>query len=122
MATQNLNSILSATATADFSNTPNIFLVRTAGGIAAGSGATVPLAGVLLNKPLLGEAAACATVGEALVVSGGALAVGDKVTSDASGQAIVTTTLGNYFGGVVVTPAAGIGEYVTIQLLNGTVA
>lgn len=75
----------------------------TAQQVVLAAGATDKLFGVLSQLNKAGSAAVGATVniharnasGTYKVVAGGTIAIGDQITSNASGQAIATTTSGN---------------------------
>jgi hypothetical protein len=71
--------------------------------------------GVLQNKPQrVGEAASIAIAGVSLVQAGGTLAAGDKVSADAQGRGIKTTSTNAVLGRVVV--GAGVGELAVVLL------
>lgn len=73
-------------------------------GLAGAGGDAV---GVLQNKPQhVGDAATVAIGGVSMVVAGAVLAAGDKVSSDADGKAIKTTSTNVVLGRVVVGAAA----------------
>jgi hypothetical protein len=56
------------------------------------------------------------TEGEAEVQCGGAVAIGDYLTSNASGQAIATTTAGNVVRAIALQ--AGVaGDVINVQLI-----
>lgn len=56
------------------------------------AGATDPIVGVLVNNPKAGSAGLIQWLGSAKVIAGGTITRGDRVTSDASGHAVTTTT------------------------------
>lgn len=53
-----------------------------------------------------------------MVICGAAVALNDMLTSDASGRAIATTTVGNYVWGVCRKATANANEYALMQLSN----
>ncbi len=75
--------------------------------------------GVIQNNPIAGESVGVAVGGVSKVVAGADLAVGDKVTSNATGGAIVATTGATVLGTVVI--AATAGAIGSIQLDNAGV-
>lgn len=71
---------------------------------------------------LQGKGCSVVLDGRAIVTAAAALAVGDVVTSDANGKAVVAAT-GDFIGGVVDEPAAGDGDDCTIVVVcDGGVA
>jgi hypothetical protein len=73
--------------------------------------------GVVQNKPAIGAAALVRFLGTSKVVSGGTIAVGAWVTSQAGGTAVATTTdhdvvIGRYLG----LAAAASGDIIEVQL------
>lgn len=77
----------------------------------------VGMVGVLQNKPAIGKATLVRFLGTSKVVSGGVIAVGAWVTSQAGGTVVATTTdhdvvLGRYLG----TAAAASGDIIEVQL------
>lgn len=48
------------------------------------------------------------------------LAIGDRVTSDASGQAVVATST-DYVVGVALTPSTAVGDWVNVLLTPGVI-
>lgn len=92
----------------------------TGGKVALADGTTVPLIGVLGNKPsAAGQAAAVGIDGVCQMEAGTTVAVGDMITSNAAGQGIPTTTQGNTVVGRALT-AAGSAQYFDL-LLNPSV-
>lgn len=84
-------------------------------GMVLASAATDEFIGVSMDKPASGEWGAVAMMskgGKAPVRYGGTVARGDKLTSNASGQAIATTTAGNKVLGLAVKAGVSgdIGE------------
>lgn len=73
--------------------------------------------GVLQNKPqYAGEAATVAIGGISLVVAGGVLEAGDKVSANADGKGIKTTSTNAVLGRVIL--GAGDGELAAVLLLT----
>lgn len=77
--------------------------------------------GVLQNRPEQGEGAEVAIAGRVQVRAGAAIADGDQVTCNASGQAIVATT-GEPIFGIALTTVANADEIVDVLLGYGGVA
>lgn len=75
--------------------------------------------GVIQNNPVATESAGVAVDGVTKVVAGANLAVGDKVTSNATGAAIGATAGATVLGTVVI--AATSGGIASIQLDNAGV-
>jgi len=85
--------------------------------IEVAEGATDLVVGVLQNTPDAGEQAVYAFSGVAKVKAGGAINIGDFVTTDASGKAVATTTDGDVIiGRFIGTAAAASGDLAQIQL------
>jgi len=79
-----------------------------------------PLAGVSIfsvsNADIAhGKGVSVVMSGRAVVAAGSALDVGDVVTSDADGKAVVATS-GDWIGGVVDEPAAAEDDDCTVML------
>jgi len=73
--------------------------------------------GVLLNDPAAGEAATVAVSGKVMVTSGGTIAAGAQIQTDASGDALTAAT-----GDVVLgyaLEAAVDGQVFAIELIQG---
>lgn len=73
--------------------------------------------GVLLNDPASGEAATVAVSGKVMVTSGGTIAAGAQIQTDASGDALTAAT-----GDVVLgyaLEAAVDGQVFAIELIQG---
>ena len=73
--------------------------------------------GVLLNDPAAGEAATVAISGKVMVTSGGTIAAGAQIQTDASGDALTAAT-----GDVVLgyaLEAAVDGQVFAIELIQG---
>lgn len=77
------------------------------------TGAGLSATGVLWNDPVSGDAATVVRSGEVNVYAGEALAVGDKVASDAAGKAVVAVTDDVILGEVRVAAASGVLAQVT---------
>lgn len=83
-----------------------------------GAAATDSLIGVLQNKPKLAEAGLVRFGGTSKVVAGGAIAVGARVTTNAAGKAIATTTAADTVIGQAVEAAAADGDVIEIIMQN----
>ena len=82
-----------------------------------GEGATDLLLGVLQDKPESGQAGCYRHMGTTKVVASAAIAIGARVTSDAAGKAVTTTTNGNIVVGTALEAAAADGDIIEIQLV-----
>jgi hypothetical protein len=91
---------------ADTSNDESIILA---------AAATDPVLGVLQNKPKATHPALVAFLGTSKVVAGGTITRGDRVTANASGQAITTTTTGHSVLGRALVSAVS-GDIFEVQL------
>lgn len=80
-----------------------------------GEGATDLIIGVLQNKPKSGEGALVRFLGTSKVKAGGAISIGDFVTTNSSGEAVATTTDGNIVIGRALE-AADDGDIFEVQL------
>lgn len=90
---------------------------HTDGTLIIAAAATDSIVGVLQNKPVVGAAALVRFSGTSKVIAGGAIPVGAFVTSNASGQAVATTTAGDVVIGVHLgTAAAASGDVIEIML------
>lgn len=70
-------------------------------------------AGVLQNTPsAAGRSATVQGAGISKVRSGAAIAAGDRLTSDATGRAITTTTAGNRVHGIALQAASAADQYI----------
>ena len=70
------------------------------------------IVGILQNKPQVpGEAATVGYHGESMVVTGGAIAVGDLVAPDSAGKAITDGTNGKW---AALEPAAGADILISV--------
>lgn len=85
------------------------------GNLEVGEGATDLLVGVIQNKAEAGQAAVYRFLGTSKVIAGGTIAIGDWVTSDASGKAVATTTDGNITIGRALEAAAA-NDIFEVQL------
>jgi hypothetical protein len=85
------------------------------------AGAADVAIGVLQNRPEQGEGADVVVAGRTQIVAGAAIADGNQVTCNASGQAIVATT-GEPIFGIALTTVANAGEIVDVLLGYGGVA
>lgn len=116
MSVQNRSFERSHTAGEDLS-AKQYFIVQLAadGEVEVAEGATDLIVGVLQNKPESGEQAVYRFLGTTKVKAGGAISVGDWVTTDASGEAVATTTDGNIVIGRALE-AADDGDVFEVQL------
>ena len=73
--------------------------------------------GVLLNDPAAGEAATVAISGKVMVTSGGTIAAGAQVQTDASGYAL-TAAAGDVVLGYALEAAVD-GQVFAIELIQG---
>ena len=73
--------------------------------------------GVLLNDPASGEAATVAVSGKVMVTSGGTIAAGAQVQTDASGDAL-TAAAGDVVLGYALEAAVD-GQVFAIELIQG---
>lgn len=96
MATENIGFVRSREAAASLT-TKQHYIVKldSNGKIALADSATGLVVGVLQNTPDASEQAVYAFGGTAKVKAGGTVAIGDWVTTNASGKAIATTTAGD---------------------------
>lgn len=73
--------------------------------------------GVLLNDPASGEAATVAVSGKVMVTSGGTIAAGAQIQTDASGDAL-TAASGDVVLGYALEAAVD-GQVFAIELIQG---
>ena len=73
--------------------------------------------GVLLNSPAAGEAATVAISGKVMVTSGGTIAAGAAVATDASGDAVTAASTNIIMG--YALEAAVAGQVMAIELIQG---
>jgi hypothetical protein len=73
--------------------------------------------GVLLNDPAAGEAATVAISGKVMVTSGGTIAAGAQIQTDASGDAL-TAAAGDVVLGYALEAAVD-GQVFAIELIQG---
>lgn len=124
MAVSNAQELRPYKAGADLSAVANQYKIvkfTAASTIGLAAAATDKLIGVLQNRPQANVGAAVAVAGRALVKAGAAVAVGDRLTADASGRAIATTTAQNAYIGVAVTACSNADEIIEVELQHGTV-
>jgi hypothetical protein len=81
----------------------------------AGDGVVV--AGVLLNKPLVSNAATVAFFGRVIVEAGATVTAGDAVTSNAAGE-VITAATGDIIAGYARESGVD-GQIIAIDLING---
>lgn len=106
MATQNPNDSLTLEAAADLS-TKQFYLAKldANGKAVLAAAGTDKIIGAIEEPAKLASAAKVNTGGVIKVVAGGAVAIGDDVTSDANGKAITTVTVGNRTIGIALAAA-----------------
>lgn len=76
---------------------------------------TDPIVGVLQNKPKAASAALVRFIGTTKVIAGGTITRGDRVTSDANGKAVTTTTNKDVQLGVALVSAVS-GDILEVML------
>jgi len=93
------------------------------GQIAMATGATVMILGVIQDDPdAAGEGVLLGVGGiSKLVVDGnaGAIAAGDKLTSDAAGKGIKTTTDKNVYGAIALEASTAAGDIIQVLVTPG---
>lgn len=75
--------------------------------------------GVLMNQPESGDEAQVLVAGIAKVEAGEAVAVNDKIGSDANGRSKTALTASEMMG-IAITPAAAAGVIHEVLLLGGS--
>jgi hypothetical protein len=93
------------------------FVALAADGEVDVAGDGVVVAGVLLNNPLVANAATVAWAGRVIVEAGATVTAGDAIASNATGEAITAAT-----GDIIVGYAreSGVdGQIIAIDLING---
>jgi hypothetical protein len=111
MKTEQPILITSIIAAADFTNSKNIFIGFD--GNICGNGAKA--LGVLNANTALNEQAPVTSSGIALVLSGAAVSLGDKLQSNASGKAI--TFASGDANGYALDAATGADELIRVKLI-----
>ena len=93
--------------------------LNSGGSVIISAGSVSPVFGVLQNKPSgAGQAARVAISGITKHLSGGSIAVGDAVKTDAAGLGLVTTTAGNtILGRAVSNEASASGLIYELQIM-----
>lgn len=91
-------------------------LDTTANTVIVCDGATDKPHGVLLNKPLSGEAAHVQYGGRTKVQADAAVSVGAEVGTSADGQAVTKTANNDWTIGRAETAAAAAGELIEVQM------
>lgn len=117
MATYDNEQPISLVASADLSTKRNCFVkAHTVAGQMALCGLGENGIGVLTDKPVANQAGRVVTSGKAVVKAGGAFNPGDKIMSDANGQAVVAVAAAaRHVLGVAVT--AGVsGSMAEVNL------
>lgn len=116
MATKGIGSDYSAIASADLSAHQYKIVKESATGVAVASATDLNQVGVLQDKPTAaGQACNVRWTGLSKVRYGGTVARGDRLTSDANGNAIVATT-GKLILGIATV--AGVSGDVGTILIN----
>jgi len=114
MSQRNVGPDKSFVAAADYSAKQYYAMKVSADGtITIASAATDALVGTLLNEPKSGEMGQIAMSGTSKGFAGGTVAIGDKLTADAAGKLIATTTANDSVIGVALESAVAsdIFEY-----------
>lgn len=78
--------------------------------------------GVLQNEPDTGQAAIVRIFGPTKVLSGGAIGVGNYITSSTAGTAVVASSTGQHFIGWAMQAATSAGERIEAFLTGPGVA
>lgn len=86
--------------------------------IVLAAASTDPIVGVVQNKPAAGHFANVQFAGTAKIIAGGTITRGDKVTSDASGHAVTTTTNKDRMVGTALVSAVA-GDIFEVMLVPG---
>lgn len=116
MATKQADSCITMIAGADLSAKQFYIVQPNSSGQAVLSAASdLTQIGVLQNKPASGYAGTVQVGGITKCIAGAAVAAGSRVTSDASGKAIVATT-GKQVIGLAMTAAGAANEIFEVFL------
>lgn len=111
------------TASADYSPVANQFkAVKThtvAGQVVLCTVLGEGILGILQNKPTLNQSADVTVLGSTKAQAGAALAAGDKLMTNASGQVITAATVGSRIIGQASEAASAAGQIITIALVPG---
>jgi len=78
--------------------------------------------GVLMNNPLLGEAAAVQTIGDGgqvKIIASAAIAIGALVCTTNVGSGVTSITAGHVVGGYADEAAVSVGDVISITLESG---
>lgn len=94
----------------------HIVQLDSSGDIEIGEGNTDLLVGVLQNKPASGGAALYRFAGTTKVVCGGAVTLGDYITSKSDGRALTTTTDKDVIVGRALETCTTDGDIIEMQL------
>jgi hypothetical protein len=100
-----------------------IIVKLSSGQAVVATAATDKFIGVTMNKAAAGETASIrlrSSQGTIKVKAGGTIAVGDKLTTNGSGQAIATVTAGNEILGMALEAGAS-GDMVEVMQMNDRV-
>jgi hypothetical protein len=93
------------------------------GQVVVATAATDKIIGVTMNKVAAGETASVhlrSAAGTMKVKAGGAVAVGDYVTSNGTGQSITTVTAGNQIIGMALE-AGALNDFIEVMPMNDRV-
>jgi hypothetical protein len=120
MAVEQIISKWSAKAAADLSTKQYTLVKLGAGNTINVASAATDAAFVLIDKPKSGQYGTLALAGITKVVAGGSITAGQKLASNASGQAAVAAT-GNAVIGQALEDAVA-GDLVTIVVNNAGIA
>lgn len=97
-------------AVEDLSTYQYFLVVNSTGGVGRVGTAGARLAGILQNKPKASEAADVTMLGYSRVKAGGTIALGDAISSTASGTA-TSAASGDYIIGQAITAVASGGIF-----------
>lgn len=115
MAYQMEGDDFSLEAAADLSTHQYKFVVVDATGKAALAGDNGNAVGILQNKPTAGQSAAIKRDGPSKFVGAAAIAAGQKIGSNATGQG-KTAVVGSHVIGTVLVDPGGAGQIGTLSL------
>jgi hypothetical protein len=108
-------------ASSDFSASQFFFAACDANGQAALCGNGAQSAGVVQNKPSVGQPAALRPLGVSKVTAGAAVAKGALVGSDATGRAkpaVLGAATGTYIAGIALDDATAAGQVISVLLMQ----
>lgn len=104
-------------------NTYQIVKLNSTGQVVPSAASTDKHIGIIMNNPIVGDSADVLLInqmGTAKVQVGGAVNIGDYLTSDASGHAIATTAggdiiIGQAVGAATSSPSAQLVEFLSYR-------